>query len=172
MSIKNKFILSFICIVLAPLAWADSYPTTAAEIVKALSRSSSLQIKSYNQNKNLGGLASDIPTVIAPIEFKYNSYTIKSQSFPLLNEYAKALNGKLRNAKIEIGGHTDNKGSWKYNYQLSKRRAYAVRDFLVRQRVSSQQLKVAAYGESKPIATNGTDIGRAKNRRVEFKRLN
>lgn len=174
MLIKYKCILTIICITLAPLAWADNYPTTAAEIVKALSRSSlsPWQRKFYNQNKNLGGLAYDIPTVIAPIEFRYNSSTIKSQSFPLLKEYAKALKTGLIDAKIEIGGHTDNIGSSSYNYKLSKRRANAVKDFLISQLVNSRQLKVAAYGESKPIATNRTDSGRAKNRRVEFKRLN
>jgi len=165
MLIKNKFILTIICITLAPLAWADNYPTTAAEIVKALS-------SSPWQNKNIGGLAYDIPTVIAPIEFQYNSSTIKSQSLPLLKEYAKALKGGLRNATIEIGGHTDSKGDWRYNYKLSKYRANAVKLFLIRQRVNSRQLKVAAYGESKPIATNRTNSGRTKNRRVEFKRLN
>lgn len=112
MLIKNKFILSIICIVLAPLAWADNYPTTAAEIVKALSPSSPWQRKSYNKDKNIGGFASDIPIVIAPIEFKYNSSTIKSQSHSLLKEYAKALKTGLSDAKIEIGGHTDSKGSW------------------------------------------------------------
>ncbi|WP_069470552.1 OmpA family protein [Candidatus Marithrix sp. Canyon 246] len=142
MFIKNQFILTIICITLAPLAWADNYPTTAAEIVNALS-SSPWQRKSYNQDKNIGGFASDIPTVIAAI---------------------KNL--------IEIGGHTDSRGGWNYNKYLSKRRASSVKRFLIRQRINSRQLKVAAYGESKPIATNRTNSGRTKNRRVEFKRLN
>jgi outer membrane protein OmpA-like peptidoglycan-associated protein len=173
MFIKNKFILTIICIGLAPLAWADNYPTTAAEIVNALSSSSSpWQRKSYNQDKGIGRVASDIPTVIAPIKFKYNSSTIKSQSYPLLKQYAKALKTGLRDAIIEIGGHTDSKGSWNYNKYLSKRRASSVKRFLIRQRVNSRQLKVAAYGESKPIATNRTNSGRTKNRRVEFKRVN
>jgi outer membrane protein OmpA-like peptidoglycan-associated protein len=176
MLIKNKFILTIICIVLAPLAWADNYPTTAAEIIKALSRSSSSsspwQRKSYNKDKKIGDWKPDIPTVIAPIDFKYNSSTIKSQSYPLLKQYAKALKTGLRDAKIEIGGHTDSKGSWGYNKSLSKRRANAVKRFLISQRVSSQQLKVIGYGEDKPIATNSTDSGRAKNRRVEFKLVN
>jgi outer membrane protein OmpA-like peptidoglycan-associated protein len=174
MLIKNKFILTIICITLAPLTWADNYPTTAAEIVKALSPSSSSpwQRKSYNKDKKIDGLAYDIPPVIAPIDFKYNSSTIKSQSHPLLKEYAKALKTGLRDAKIEIGGHTDSKGSWGYNKSLSKRRANAVKRFLISQRVSSQQLKVIGYGEDKPIATNRTNSGRAKNRRVEFKLLN
>ncbi len=171
MFIKNKFILTIICISLAPLAWADNYPTTAAEIVNALS-SSPWQKKTYNQDKNLGGLASDIPTVIAPIEFKYNSSIIKPESLPLLKQYAKALKTGLSDAIIEIGGHTDSKGTWNYNKFLSKRRANAVKRFLTSQLVNSRQLKVAAYGESKPIATNRTNSGRTKNRRVEFKRLN
>ena len=71
--------------------------------------------------------------------------------------------------KIEIGGHTDNVGDDNANLILSKQRADAVRDYLVENGISADLLETKGYGESKPIASNKTEEGRRKNRRVEIK---
>ena len=70
---------------------------------------------------------------------------------------------------IEIGGHTDNVGSDSYNQKLSEARAKSAVGYLVRKGITSNRLKAKGYGESSPIATNETDAGRTKNRRVEMK---
>jgi outer membrane protein OmpA-like peptidoglycan-associated protein len=76
---------------------------------------------------------------------------------------------------VEIGGHTDAKGSEGYNIVLSKKRAKAAATYLVEQGVQEERIITKGYGESQPIAPNtlpdGSDnpVGRAKNRRVEFK---
>lgn len=75
------------------------------------------------------------------------------------------------NAKIEIAGYTDNQASDAYNLQLSQRRAQAVVDYLVSVGIDRKKLVSKGYGESKPIAGNDTEEGRAMNRRVEFRFL-
>ncbi len=67
-----------------------------------------------------------------------------------------------------VEGHTDSKGSDAYNQKLSERRASAVRDVLVNQYgVDASRVNAAGYGESRPVADNVSDAGRAVNRRVE-----
>ena len=65
-------------------------------------------------------------------------------------------------------GHTDNIGTEAYNKDLSTRRAKNVRDFLVSQSITENRLSFAGYGFKRPIATNSTKEGRAKNRRVDL----
>lgn len=78
---------------------------------------------------------------------------------------------KLRGADvlaIKVDGHTDSVGSDAYNQGLSERRAASVVDYLISQGVAAQKLSSQGLGESKPMADNGTDAGRAQNRRVEI----
>lgn len=69
---------------------------------------------------------------------------------------------------IEIGGHTDNIGSEAYNQKLSEARAKAVVDYLLEKKVNPVRLSYHGYGSIKPITSNATEEGQAKNRRVEF----
>ena len=70
--------------------------------------------------------------------------------------------------KLEIEGHTDNTGSDDLNQELSERRAMAVRDFLAQQGVNASSITVRGLGESEPVASNDTAVGRQLNRRVEM----
>jgi OOP family OmpA-OmpF porin len=71
--------------------------------------------------------------------------------------------------KIQVQGHTDSRGSARYNLKLSQRRTRSVRRYLINKGgIDGSRLTAKGYGESKPIATNRTRKGRAKNRRVEF----
>jgi OOP family OmpA-OmpF porin len=72
---------------------------------------------------------------------------------------------------VEIGGHTDSIGSPQYNRSLSQRRADSVARYLSSQGVDPSHMTARGYGEDMPIADNGTEDGRAQNRRVEFKVL-
>ena len=69
---------------------------------------------------------------------------------------------------VQIEGHTDSVGSDGYNQRLSERRAESVRAYLVEQRVAPAVVGTAGFGESRPVATNGTAAGRQQNRRVEL----
>ena len=73
------------------------------------------------------------------------------------------------NLLIEIGGHTDDRGSALYNERLSQARAESVRQYLIGRNVSADQLTAKGYGASQPLADNDTEAGRAENRRVEFR---
>jgi OOP family OmpA-OmpF porin len=71
--------------------------------------------------------------------------------------------------KLEVGGHTDNIGSESYNQALSERRAVAVAHALAAAGVEAKRLSAVGYGETVPVGDNGTDEGRALNRRIEIK---
>jgi outer membrane protein OmpA-like peptidoglycan-associated protein len=73
--------------------------------------------------------------------------------------------------KIEIGGHTDNTGDKAKNKTLSMNRAKAVKDYLVSKGIDATRLTAVGYGDSAPVADNGTPEGRAQNRRTVFKVL-
>ncbi len=70
---------------------------------------------------------------------------------------------------MTITGHTDFVSDSKTNYQYGLRRAYGIRDILVKKGVKKSQIKCKSFGESKPAATNDTALGRYKNRRVEIR---
>ena len=73
--------------------------------------------------------------------------------------------------KITVSSHTDNQGYRSINREVSRRRATAVRDYLVSKGVASDMITLKAYGESRPRASNRTARGRAKNRYVEISLL-
>ena len=74
--------------------------------------------------------------------------------------------------KFSVEGHTDNTGNANSNQTLSEARSQAVVDKLVENGIAKDRLKAAGKGQSSPIADNGTDEGKAKNRRVEFVKIN
>ena len=105
------------------------------------------------------------------INFATGKATLTPDSYPVLDDVAQVLRSYPQ-LQIEIGGHTDSKGSASSNQKLSQKRAQAVHDYLVSKGLPDAQLSAKGYGESKPIAPNKTASDMAKNRRVEFKVLN
>ena len=85
---------------------------------------------------------------------------------PILNQIADIL--KNDSLKVSINGHTDNVGNPEENKVLSLARADKIKSYLVSQGVDLGQLKTSGFGDTKPIADNNLDIGKAKNRRIEF----
>jgi outer membrane protein OmpA-like peptidoglycan-associated protein len=85
-----------------------------------------------------------------------------------LSEVAAALSADQVKSKIVIEGHTDSVGSPEMNQELSLKRATAVRDELVARGVNADRVSVEGYGASRPVADNGSQAGRANNRRVEI----
>ena len=106
--------------------------------------------------------------VLENIFFEFNKSILLPQSFLELDNLLTILK-IYPYMTIELSGHTDNRGNEEYNLQLSKARAQAVVDFLVKNGIDKDRLTAIGYGDTKPIATNKTDEGRAQNRRVEFK---
>lgn len=110
-------------------------------------------------------------TVVYGIYFDFASDRIKEESEPVLKEIADVM-AKNPTWRLAVEGHTDNLGGTKANFQLSQRRAAAVRTVLgERYKISPTRLEPAGFGETKPKATNETLEGRARNRRVELVRM-
>jgi outer membrane protein OmpA-like peptidoglycan-associated protein len=102
------------------------------------------------------------------IYFDFNKWDIKPESEPALSEIAKLISTSP-GLKVFIVGHTDNVGGIDFNMKLSQARADAVLKALVtKYKVSAQRLKPYGVGQLAPVATNKTEEGRAKNRRVEL----
>lgn len=100
------------------------------------------------------------------INFPFDSWKILPKYYPEIERFANFLKDNPQ-IKVEIQGHTDSIGSEKYNLILSQKRAEAVRNLLIKKYgISPDRLRAKGYGESKPIASNKTREGRAKNRRV------
>ena len=109
-----------------------------------------------------------LKTAFDNLEFETNKDVIFESSKPSLNELAEVLKKKTT-WKLEITGHTDNVGDDNLNLALSKKRAEALKTYLMSQGVDEVRLLTLYFGETKPIATNDTPEGRQKNRRVEMK---
>lgn len=101
------------------------------------------------------------------ILFDFDKYDIKPAAYPILDE-ALMVYRKNPGLKIEVQGFTDSIGTEEYNMGLSKRRADAVRNYLVDKGVDPKVISTRGFGESNPVASNDTKEGRALNRRVEF----
>jgi outer membrane protein OmpA-like peptidoglycan-associated protein len=108
--------------------------------------------------------------ILEPIEFEYGKSVIKPVSFPILDEVAKVMKAQPK-MRIGVYGHTDNRGAMDLNMRLSKERARACMNYLGKKGIAQSRLESEGFGPNKPVADNGTDEGRARNRRVEFKIL-
>ena len=113
--------------------------------------------------------AAAAPKKIAELKsahFDFNKAILKPEGKSELDHAAEALKAEPA-LKATIEGHTDSVGSDAYNMKLSERRANAARDYLVSQGIDAGRITTQGFGESKPVASNDTEEGRAQNRRVE-----
>lgn len=144
---------------------------------------------SENQNLDLreftkDGVLADKNITLAPIEvavvdvnttiklnnifFDFDKAVLRAESFPELNRIVAMMKEKST-MQVEIAGHTDPIGTEEYNLGLSKRRANAVSNYLIKQGIEAARINTVFFGESRPIDTTQTREGNRKNRRVEFK---
>lgn len=100
------------------------------------------------------------------LTFPVGRNTIEPQYFPLLTKVQDAIR-KFPGCQVAIEGHTDSQGSDETNQRLSEARAEAVSEYLKANMVAGFPITWAGYGESRPVASNDTFAGRAKNRRID-----
>ncbi len=109
--------------------------------------------------------------ILEQVQFDTNKATIKHESDGLLDNVAQVFKEQRGILKVEVQGHTDDRGTPGLNKGLSQRRAEAVLQALVARGIAAGRLMAKGYGQDVPIADNTTDEGRQKNRRVQFKIL-
>jgi outer membrane protein OmpA-like peptidoglycan-associated protein len=108
-------------------------------------------------------------SVIIPVLFELNSAVILPQYYNDLGKLGAQLTAPhYREYRVQIEGHTDNRGSLLYNQRLSEKRAQSVQQYLVQHfAIAPERLPIKGYGPSKPIAPNNSEAGRSQNRRIE-----
>lgn len=157
--------------IVLPYGAKYSYRAEAKEFI-AIEKSIDLtEIKEYKEYKNdmlkLAPIEVGIDIPLNNIFFEYAKATLRSDSYPELDRITDDLKTNP-NMVIEIQGHTDNVGSNESNLKLSQDRAEAVRKYLLSKKIQAARVTSVGYGETKPVATNDTEEGRALNRRVQL----
>jgi outer membrane protein OmpA-like peptidoglycan-associated protein len=102
------------------------------------------------------------------VTFDTNSTEIKPGLMSEINRIADVLK-QYPNTLVRVDGHTDSQGSNEYNMDLSRRRANAVKTLLFQRGIAESRIDSVGFGETLPVATNNTEAGRQKNRRVEIR---
>ena len=103
------------------------------------------------------------------IHFQTDSAELDDEARRNIDEFARALEDpKLERMRFKVAGHTDDRGSEAHNIELSRRRAEAVRGYLVQAGVERGRLDIEAHGENAPLMSETSDYARQMNRRVEF----
>jgi len=181
MSTQCKAVLSRLLPVLAlAFTWAapaqepEGQIRSADHIVDAMTgqtRGTRVRIKT-NADGYVNPQAADFVS-LDTITFELNQAVLRPAAIRQLKEVAKALESQeLNGARILIEGHTCNRGTADYNQDLSVRRAQAVRDHLVNvEGIDAKRFETEGFGETRPVASNDTEAGQARNRRVDFVRL-
>jgi outer membrane protein OmpA-like peptidoglycan-associated protein len=108
--------------------------------------------------------------VLHGVNFETARATLTGNARTILDGVAEKLVARAE-LRVEIGGHTDSRGSDEYNQRLSEQRAQSVMSYLVEHGVADERLSAVGYGEAQPVDGNETDEGMERNRRVELKIL-
>jgi outer membrane protein OmpA-like peptidoglycan-associated protein len=106
--------------------------------------------------------------LLEDVQFDSDKATIKPESLPLVHQIATTLSQHSEIARVELQGHTDDKGSNRYNQGLSQERVTTIMAFLIQQGVAPERLTSVGYGEACPLVPNRTEADRAANRRVQI----
>lgn len=139
--------------------WSNRMEKQKQEM-EAATRGTGIQVSQTSDNR----LKMEIP---ADVSFDTGRSDIKSNFRPILERFAQTLNDNQATT-VSIVGHTDSTGSDSINDPLSVDRAARTRDYLAQRGVSPNRINIDGRGEREPIASNDTDSGRARNRRVEI----
>lgn len=136
----------------------DEKKTMTADIKQEVEDAKNLTVRETDQ-----GVVLDLNNIL----FDVDSDQLRPEALETLEAVKKILE-KYPNREIRIQGHTDNTGGKKYNIDLSTRRAKSVLNRLVEQGLNGDRMSYKGFGETKPVAPNDTEEGRAQNRRVEI----
>jgi OmpA-OmpF porin, OOP family len=124
-------------------------------------------------NTRVDGDGCPIPKVVRleGVTFEFNKTRLRPDSQTILN-WVVGIMQKYPDMQVELAGYTDSIGSAAYNLKLSQRRAESVKEYLLEKGIDAARVQAKGYGKENPVATNKTDEGRERNRRVELHILN
>lgn len=109
----------------------------------------------------------DVVTILEGVNFEFDRASLRPDAIVILDEASTVLE-RRNDISVDIVGHTDSIGTEKYNQGLSERRAKSVYDYFISKGIAADRLTTKGFGETKPVFSNATREGRAKNRRVEL----
>jgi outer membrane protein OmpA-like peptidoglycan-associated protein len=127
----------------------------------------SISLHAIEKEFFLSPLETGTTLILENVFFDFDKSTLKAESFAELDRLYDVLD-KNKSLKIKIDGHTDNVGEKEYNLKLSENRAISVFDYLTEKGIDPGRLKYEGFGDDKPLTSNKTEEGRAKNRRTEI----
>ncbi len=105
--------------------------------------------------------------LLRPVEFEYSKFTIRKESFPILDDVTQLLLRHPELERVEVQGHYPNPPKT-YSIRLSHGRAEAVAKYLVEQGIARRRIEARGYGEERPLAPYDTPEGKKLNRRIEI----
>ncbi len=136
------------------------------------------ELETANGFEDGDGCPDELPKALAKFTGTIKGITFASGSDVILRRSYRTLNGAVKvlkeypDTKLEISGHTDDRGGRDMNVDLSQKRANSVKAFLVNKGIGEARISTVGYGPDKPVADNTKASGRSQNRRVEFKLVN
>lgn len=146
----------------APAPMPEPAPAPVAQPEPAAPALKTPQAQQLDQAKS-----GDVVVILEGVNFEFDSARLRPDAITILDEAVTVLN-RRKDISVDVVGHTDSTGTKQYNQGLSERRAKSVYDYFVSKGIAADRLTTKGYGETKPIASNATREGRAKNRRVEL----
>ena len=147
----------------------QNYPTLA-EIEDMIKKHIPKEVVKKVEVEVPTSVSSEKNWVLFGVNFNFGKATLTPEAYPILENAAQILR-ENRDINVEVQGYTDNIGSASYNQKLSLERAQTVKNYLVKKGIDASRLKTVGYGDKNPIGDNNTELGRAQNRRIEFKIL-
>jgi len=149
---------------------AGKYPPEGGERLKEGGVSEE-ELAARERMKGMSGLSNleaAGKSVLLDVLFEFDSYTIKPEFFPKLDEMATALKNQ-RNINVVVEGNCDERGTIEYNLALGQKRAEAVKSYLVKIGVDSTRIRTVSFGKEVPVDPGHTEESWAKNRRAHIK---
>ena len=159
-------------LVLPPGAWkllatAEGFGTEGKAVVLA-SDKAELTLVEFTLKPPMVDVQKKEVVISEAVLFDFNAATLRPDAEPILRQVAGVLLEHPELKRVEIQGHTDDKGDAAYNLELSQQRVETVRTWLIANGIAADRLVAKGYGESSPIRSNATEAGQAANRRVQF----
>jgi len=151
-------------------SWAKLIIASADYTLEIIDEKPLVPVLSFGAEELKKALDTDGRIAVYGINFTVDSDRLQLGAEKILSEFVKLMT-LYPDLKIEIQGHTDNTGSAQHNLDLSGKRAESVKNFILLFGVESSRLVSKGYGLTKPIESNETEEGRAKNRRVELAKI-